>query len=151
MTESTYEQNLQKTKNAAIGEIFQKDGLTCEVLSSEDTQEVFYTVFDGETPIGYCVEVASGGFGGDVSLMVGYDSTCTVLGVSVIAHSETPGLGAKILNEDFLAQYKGQSGEILLGEDVDAIVGATISSRAVTDGVNRATEGLSRILNEPGR
>ena len=150
LTESTYEKNIQQTKNQAIGEIFEKDGLTCEVFAEGESGEVFYVVFDGNTPIGYCAEVASGGFGGDISLMVGYDNDCAVLGVSVIAHSETPGLGAKILNEDFLAQYEGQSGEILLGEDVDAIVGATISSRAVTDGINRATEGLLKQMDGVG-
>ncbi len=150
LTESTYEQNLQQTKNHAIGEIFERDGLTCEVIPAENSQEIFYTVFDGESPIGYCVEVTSGGFGGDISLMVGYSNDCSVLGVSVISHSETPGLGAKILDEDFISQYQGQSGEILLGEDVDAIVGATISSRAVTDGVNRATQGLMNMIDGLG-
>ena len=60
--------------------------------------------------------------------------------------SETPGLGSRVQEAAYLDQYKGQSGTLTLGEDVDAIAGATVSSRAVLNGVNRAVEILNRTV-----
>ena len=148
LTEAQYEKNIQATKNAAIGEIFGLDAPTCKEIAKGDA--TVYTVYDGETLIGYCVESASAGFGGDVALMVGYGADRSLLGVSVIAHSETPGLGAKVAEAAFLDQYKGQSGTLMLGEDVDAVSGETISSRAVTNAVNLATEVLEMALSLNG-
>ena len=130
----------------AIGEIFGLEAPTCKEIAKGDA--TVYTVYNGETLIGYCVESASAGFGGDVALMVGYGADRALLGVSVIAHSETPGLGAKVAESAFLDQFKGQSGALVLGEGVDAVSGATISSRAVTNAVNLATEALETALSE---
>ena len=146
LTAEQYEKNIQVTKNAAIGEIFGLEAPTCKEIAKGDT--TVYTVYNGDTLIGYCVESASAGFGGDVALMVGYGADRTLLGVSVIAHSETPGLGAKVNEPAFLDQFKGQSGALMIGDDVDAISGATISSRAVTNAVNLATEALETALSE---
>ena len=102
------------------------------------------------------MESVSGGFGGDMTLMVGYDGARTILGVSIVSHSETPGLGARVKTEaGYLDQYVGKSGEVVLNKngvadgenDVDAISGATISSRAVLTGVNRATDALNAYLD----
>ena len=146
LTNDTYYENLEKTKNEAVGKIFGMENLTREELGDGVS-----AVFDAEgTLIGFSVETKSGGFGGDVELMVGYNALGEVVGVRVIAHSETPGLGAKAAEDFFLSQYEGQSGEVVLGEDVDAISGATISSKAVTDGVNAATETLKAVLAAKG-
>lgn len=146
LTAEQYEKNIQATKNDAIGEIFGLEAPTCKEIAKGDT--TVYTVYNGDTLIGYCVESASAGFGGDVALMVGYGADRALLGVSVIAHSETPGLGAKVAESAFLDQFKGQSGALVLGEGVDAVSGATISSRAVTNAVNLATEALETALSE---
>ncbi|MBE6554166.1 MAG: FMN-binding protein [Ruminococcaceae bacterium] len=148
LTEDVYAKNLQETKNRAIGEIFSLEAPTCTLLS-EDGIPV-YLVTDSETEIGYCVEVASAGFGGDIVMMVGYNSDLSVRGVSIVSLSETPGLGARVNEAGFLAQFEGAQGTLVLGEQVDAISGATISSKAVTDGVNAATAALQTLLNEKG-
>ena len=147
VTKDTYEKNLENTKNEAVSEIFGIKGLT-----REDLGDGVSAVHNAEGQlIGFSVEAKSGGFGGDVEVMVGYDAlTGEVIGVRVIAHSETPGLGAKAAEDSFLSQYKDQSGEIVLGEDVDAISGATISSKAVTAAVNTATETLKAVLEAKG-
>ena len=92
---------------------------------------------------GYCVEVGPTGFGGAVDTMVGIDSDGKVTGISVIsASSETPGLGARSTEPEFQAQFADQVGtEVAVAKDggsIDALTGATITSRAVTDGVNTA-------------
>ena len=105
-----------------------------------------YEVLEGDRVVGYCVELASPGFGGDISMTVGFEADGRILGVSIVSLSETPGLGSRVQEAAYLDQYRGQSGPLTLGEDIDAIAGATISSRAVTDGVNRAVEILNRTV-----
>lgn len=152
MTADAYEKNLQATKNQAIGEIFGKEGLSC-VAVPYDGDEVIYQVLENGSLIGYCVEVKSSGFGGDIEMMVGYSvNGCEpmVLGVSIVAHSETPGLGAKVENGDFLKQFVGQSLDWDGDANFDAISGATISSTAVKQGVEKALASLRTVLLKGG-
>lgn len=108
-------------------------------LYSEDTAiERISGAYKGTQFVGYCVEVSPKGFGGAINLMVGVNPNGKVTGVTVLDHGETPGLGAKAENSDFLDQYVGKSGRIVVGSDINAITGATITSKAVTEGVNTA-------------
>lgn len=96
---------------------------------------------------GYAVELTSSGFGGTIELMVGVAKNGEIQGVSVISHSETAGLGAVAAattsaGEAFRGQFVGRSGELNVNKDggtINAITGATITSRAVTRAVNEAT------------
>lgn len=93
---------------------------------------------------GYCVEVAPTGFGGAVDTMVGILPDGTVAGISILSCSgETPGLGAKATGEEFYGQFAGKpaDGSVKVakdGGDITPITGATITSRAVTNGVDAA-------------
>ena len=95
---------------------------------------------------GYAVEVTPSGFDNTITMMVGVDMEGKVLGISVISHSETKGLGEvaaaqSAKGEAFRGQFVGQSGELAVSKDggtIEAITGATITSRAVTAGVNAA-------------
>ena len=101
-------------------------------------------VYQGEN--GYAVEVVPSGFGGGITMMVGIDNEGKVLGVSVVSHTETAGLGSVAgdktsKGEAFRSQFVGQSGSVSVSKDggaIDAITGATITSRAVCDGINAA-------------
>ena len=101
-------------------------------------------VYQGEN--GYAVEVTPSGFDNTITMMVGIDATGAVNGISVISHTETAGLGAvaaatTAAGEAFRAQFKGLTGSVSVSKDggqVDAITGATITSRAVCEGVNAA-------------
>lgn len=91
----------------------------------------------------YAVEAVPGGFNGGITLMVGIREG-NVIGISVVSHTETPGLGAvaaadSAKGEDFRSQFVG-SESFTVGENVDAMSGATITSKAVTTGVNAALE-----------
>ena len=150
LTAERYEENIQKTKNEAIEAIFNVEGLTFVEMTAEGIEEPVYKVYNGEVLVGYCVEVASSGFGGDIRLMVGYTADTSVLGVRVISHAETPGLGSKVAEDGFLSRFVGSVDSVTLGDEIDAISGATISSRAVTEGVNRAFAVLQSVLSENG-
>ena len=90
--------------------------------------------------VGYCVEVQAQGFGGLMTMMVGVDLDGKVTGVAVTDHKETVSVAEKALSEGFALRYKGKSGTIQYSgrNSVEAISGATATSRAITDGVNRA-------------
>ena len=101
-------------------------------------------VYKGEN--GYAVEVTPGGFDNTITMMVGVNNEGNVLGISIISHTETAGLGAVAAantsaGEAFRAQFVGQSGSVSVSKDggqIDALTGATITSRAVCVGVNAA-------------
>lgn len=125
-----------------------------EVLPAQD-----YTPLDAALPqgvteayragdAGYVVRVAPNGFGGAIDLMVGVKADGTVNGVAVIAHSETASLGANCTREEFRAQYAGGAGPFAVGQDggtIEALTGATVTSRAVTDGVNAALDFVREV------
>ena len=110
-------------------------------------------IFEGDNGTGYVVTAEKTGYGGAVVVTVGFDTEGKLLNYSVLQHSETPGLGAK-MQEWFRADKNHQSvlgrkladGELKVskdGGDVDAITAATISSRAFLNAVNRAYSAFS--------
>ncbi len=97
---------------------------------------------------GWVVLVAPSGFGGAISMVVGVNSDDTVSGVSIIKMSETSGLGANASKDSFRSQFVGKSGPLAVTKDggtIDALTGATITSRAVTVGVNSALEAVQTL------
>ena len=101
-------------------------------------------VKDGEE--GYVVTVTdSEGYGGDIQITVGIAADGTISGISYLSISETAGLGMKATESSFTEQYVGKQAEKFAvskdggdGEPIDALSGATITSRAVTGAVNVA-------------
>ena len=101
-------------------------------------------VYKGEN--GYAVEVLPSGFDNTITMMVGVGFDGKVVGISVVSHTETAGLGAVAAaktsaGESFRGQFVGTSGTVAVTKDggtLDAITGATITSRAVCAGVNAA-------------
>ena len=97
-----------------------------------------------KSDIGYAVKVAPNGYGGPISMIVGVDNDLKVTGIKIISQSETAGLGAKCTEASFQEQYKGKTENIVVsksgakGNEIDAISSATVTSKAVTKGVNRA-------------
>lgn len=88
---------------------------------------------------GFVIESVANGYHGDVTLMVGVSKEGKVTGVVVEDMQETRGLGARALTDvPFLAQFLWTGGEAEVGSDVDALTGATVSSKAVTKAVNSA-------------
>lgn len=115
-----------------------------ERISGEEG-EIYPATLAG-TPVGYAVKVSVSGFGGPLTVMVGFAPDGTVYNTSVISHSETPGLGAKIADEAIAprVQVAGKNPGISKvsvvkdGGEIDAITASTITSRAFLKGVNDA-------------
>ena len=97
---------------------------------------------------GYVVRVTRNGFGGAIDMMVGIDLDGKVTGISIISHSETASLGAECTREDFRAQFVGVSEAPKVTKDggtIEALTGATVTSRAVADAVALALEFFKEV------
>ncbi len=96
--------------------------------------------------IGYAVAITTKGFSAGLKLMFGVDTDGVITGLSIVDCSgETPGLGANSSKPEFYEQFAGMSGEIAVSKDggqVEALTGATITSRAVA---SAATEAISYV------
>ena len=90
--------------------------------------------------VGYCVQVQSQGFTGPITMTVGVDLNGAVTGVAVESHSETNRVGTAAMTPAALARYIGRSGTLRTAgnNSVEAVSGATATSKAITAGVNRA-------------
>ncbi len=96
--------------------------------------------------IGYYADVAPIGFKGEISLIVGTDTECKVVSVSLLSASETPGVGTKATDNSYLSRFSGLALDGV--PEVDTITGATISSRAVKNGIASAVTTIEAIAKE---
>lgn len=110
-----------------------------------DVQEA---LAEGGARAGYCITVEAKGYGGPVTLMVGVTDKGAVRAIHILSHSETPGLGAKSTEPEFSGQFANREKlplQVVKGtpsapDEIAAISGATITSNAVTGGVNAAVD-----------
>ena len=145
---------LEKVNGAIAAVVPEFDNIPSEELLQVDDSYVYPARKEGEI-IGYAVRVKSSGFGGPIQMMVGFTPDGTVYNTSVISHSETPGLGAKItdLNSNPRAGIKGKNpgvNNITVkkdGGEIDAITASTITSRAFLKGVSAAYEVFKKAVS----
>lgn len=111
---------------------------------------IFYLEDEGEIT-GLAVEAAGlGGYGGNISVMIGMDMRRDkMLGLEIVRHSETPGVGSQVEKPVFRNQWKNLSINERVelrreGGQIDAISGATYSSKAVVNGTNQIVDLMSR-------
>ena len=160
VTKDKIEQNSIETRNAAMSEIIPDAEFTdvevpADFATPADKNQpvvsgVYQATLDG-AEAGYCVEVNPKGFSGALKMIVGINADGTVAGIKVTEASETPGLGAKAQSDkNWIAQFAGQpaDGSLAVTKDggtINAITGATITSRAVTLGVNTAANCVASL------
>lgn len=107
-----------------------------------------YAVEAGGAAAGHALKIVASGSQGSIEMMVGLDPEGAVTGVSVVKNSETAGIGSKVMENEpnskgvgVLDQFIGKSaadGTLNVGSNVDAITGATVSTKGITTGVNAA-------------
>ena len=137
-------EKLTAEKTQAAIEMVLPGGYENEVADYADATGLVSKVYAGAN--GYAFEVTPGGFDNTITMMVGVDNDGKVLGISIISHTETAGLGAVAAagtpaGEAFRGQFVGTSGSVSVSKDggaMEAITGATITSRAICVGVNAA-------------
>ena len=140
--------NAQKTQ-AAIEKVLPGGGEKLEGYTDETG--LVTAVYASET--GYAVQVAPSGFDGEILMMVGVDRDGNLMGIDIISHTETAGLGAvaaadSAKGEAFRSQFVGLSDVLAVEKDggqIDSLTSATITSRAVVAGVNAALECIKNL------
>ncbi len=144
---------------AAIKEVLPETAVTIEEERTVDFEGASYAynlAYDeaGNT-VGCAINVAPVGFGGPISIKVGFDASGVIWNTKVLSQAETPGLGAKCVDASFSEQFKGfdpAQKKLAVkkdGGDVDAITASTITSRAYADGVALAAKVFQAIAQTP--
>lgn len=125
-----------------------QDDTVRQTIKGKETVFVVHKAVDSnKKDLGVAIESTTGGFGGDLKVLVGFDTDGNILGYTILQHSETPGLGAKA-DKWFQKEGKGNiigknpnKDNLTVkkdGGDVDAITASTITSRAFLLAVNQA-------------
>lgn len=113
-----------------------------------------YPVTNGGADAGYVLKVSASGSQGTITMMVGVDANQAITGISVVSHSETSGIGTKVVGNEpnsagvpVLDQFQGMSGAgtLVVGKNVTAISGATVSTKGITMGANAALAAVEAL------
>ncbi len=146
-----------ETENSAKAEVLSATDAKFEKTEAKGVEEAYIAYDKNGEKLGYCFKVMPSGFGGAITLMVGVDTKGSVCGVKITEMAETPGLGAKASEEKWLGKFIGKVSGINIVKggkigknDVDAISGATITSKAVAKGVNDALSAAEELIEKEG-
>ncbi len=155
------EQTAQAAKQEVISEADFQNVVFSDDTIKELTEKYSFVsadkAFRNDDFAGYCITVAPQGFGGPINMIVGIDADMNYTGVKIISMAETPGLGAKAQEPEFYTQFSnGKKGTLSVVKnkpnptenEIQAISGATISSKAVASGANSALEIAKIIAKE---
>jgi electron transport complex protein RnfG len=96
--------------------------------------------------IGTAFKVAKKGYSSVVETMVGMKKDGTIIAIKVLSQNETPGLGARVTEPSFTAQFRNKN--IAKIDEVEAITGATISSHAVIDAVTQKSREIEALIKD---
>lgn len=132
-----------------------QDSLSVKV--TDGSKLMIYPAKKAGVLVGAAVEsTSSKGFGGEVKIMIGFDTNGQIVDYSVLEHKETPGLGTKM--DPWFRTGKGDIRKKVPGKnkmtvskdggEIDAITAATISSRAFLDAVNKGHEGFEKAMKK---
>lgn len=99
---------------------------------------------------GWAIKTSAKGFGGDVPVVVGFDAEGNIVGIQFMENTETAGYGQKLVDGSaegtaFTQQFIGLSGTQEIGKGVDAISGATVSSKAAVAAINTAVNCFNEV------
>ena len=128
-----------------------KEFKAIDVTAKDKISEAYIALDENNEQIGVCIISSANGYGGEIKVLTGVVEG-KICGIDILAHAETPGLGAKTTNPEFKEQFKEKTNNISLvksgasGNEINAISGATISSTAVTNAVNTALEFSSEVV-----
>ena len=145
--------------NQTMKKVVSADNYTENTVENGGESVRYYIAENDGKAAGYIFTFSEKGYGGDVNVMTAIGTDGKIVAVEILdASNETPGLGQNVTKEDFYSQYKDKSGSVTVvknGADakkgeVDAVTGATISSKAVTRAVNRAVEVYSSLSDKGG-
>lgn len=146
LTEPIIEERLEQEKYDSFSQLVSDaefdEGFGNTVEFSHPIKNIISASRNGEI-VAYIYNVIPKGFEGEVELLFAIDiESEQLLGMVVLNQAETPGLGARIIEEEFYTQFSGKS---IAEEEMDFITGATITSKAVKTGRDAAIAHFNTI------
>ncbi len=139
----------QQTKNAlqAAYENFDTyEPIQTKVELIGSSQAIYKVYAPGHILQGFAVPTTINNAGNETGLLVCMDKNAVILNIHILHTTETNTLNARVLEEDYLAAFKGKSGPFVLNRDIEAVSGATDSSKNLLSGVNDATATCRKLL-----
>lgn len=129
-----------------------KDGFTMEIIDN-----VYLAKDEQNKALGYVFQITEkDGYGGDIVFMVGIQNDGTVNGVSILSIDETPGLGMNAKEDTFKSQFNNKKVNLFTytktgstsSSEIDAISGATVTTKAIVNGVNASISAFNTLVEE---
>lgn len=153
LTEEPIKAQEIKANNEALKQVLSQGENFDKIDFDKEAYESLMEVYQTSNNVGYAIKVETKGYGGSIVLVVGINNEGQVSGVHMLKHAETPGLGANANNSFFKERFVGRGPESLEvsktsndGNEVQAITGATITSKAIVNGVNDALDFFNKEL-----
>jgi Na+-translocating ferredoxin:NAD+ oxidoreductase subunit G len=156
LTNPLIEKQMLKEKNESMREVYPdgdkvvEESATYLAANTDPVLKELSVAYKADKPAGVLYLVQTKGYSGPISLLIGFDiATQKITAIKVLSQTETPGLGAKAKDAAFQNRYKNKMAAIALEvtktppvkeNQIQAITASTITTRAVTVGVNRARE-----------
>lgn len=129
-----------------------KDGFTMEIIDN-----VLLAKDEQNKTLGYVFQITEkDGYGGDIVFMVGIQNDGTVNGISILSIDETPGLGMNAKEDTFKSQFNNKKVNLFTytktgstsSSEIDAISGATVTTKAIVNGVNASISAFNNLVEE---
>lgn len=131
------------------------EGKLNEIKTSFNNVLEVFEAYNGNDLVGYTIKTVVNGYGGEIEFMTGISTEGKIMGIKILNHGETPGLGANATKSYFTESFKNKSvdGEITASKnpsgdsEVQALTSATRTTDAILDGVNIARQVYNEKLS----
>lgn len=145
LTAPVIAENERKVAQAAYHEVLPTAD-TFETVTGYTAANVLEVVKD-PAGTGYVVKAQGQGYGGKVPAVVAFDANGQIVAVKFLENAETKGFGSRLYEEsEWATQFQGMEAEAFTISDIDALSGATISSKAAVQAINAAIEGYNEVI-----
>ncbi|MFH1478778.1 MAG: FMN-binding protein [Candidatus Omnitrophota bacterium] len=146
------------SKDMAFGFLLDKDAgslIDGDSFVQKESPCVYYEAYKDKILIGYVFDTKylipdKSGYGGEIEMLLAVDSGCKIKNIKILSHNETPQYASKIIERGFLDQFNEKSylDKFIVGDDIDGITQATISSQSVSDIIRQSLEKIQEIIKK---
>ncbi len=158
LTKDAIAQQAVQKEQEAMARVLPAEEYTALALDASFADCTGYTALSADKSVaGYVFTTSAKGYGGPISVMTGIDAQGKITAIEVLdVADETPGLGQNATNDNFKKQFVGLTADVGVAKNnagnnqITALTGATITSNAVADAVNRAFEAYGSNINREG-
>lgn len=146
ITEPQIKTQREKEENLALKELMPQVS-SFKARNGDNEEIIYYRAVDAKNKLsGFILKCKGRGYSSDIEVLAGLDLNLKITNIKILSQNETPGLGSRVSEPSFIERFKGKGKDSL--NQVDAITGATISSRAVINSIANKLSELSDKLKE---